>query len=888
MAVACPMNHGEHKEIFLNDYTPPTHNVKSVHLTFELDANQTKVKNQVVMQANHNESNIEFHGEKQKLISIFLNNQLVNESDYSFANGKLIIQNTPTNSQFNLEINTEVDPQNNTSLEGLYMSSGMFCTQNEPHGFRRITCFFDRPDVMTKYTTTIIANKEKFPILLSNGNCVEIKNITEGDGKLHSATWVDPFKKPSYLFALVAGDLGFIEDTFVTLSGKKVDLKIFTDKGKESMCNFAMQALKKSMKWDEENFGLEYDLDIFNIVAVADFNFGAMENKSLNIFNSRLVLADKKTTTDDLFEDIEAVIGHEYFHNYTGNRITCRDWFQITLKEGLTVYRDERFTQDMTDKDVKRIKDASMMRSYQFPEDAGPMSHPIQPKSYIEVNNFYTATVYNKGAEVIRMFATLIGEKCFRKGFDKYFELYDGQAVTVNEFRNAMQLASPINLDQMQTWYDQNRTPELNYNYTIDKNEKTLTITFEQSCPMIGKDLAKKPFLIPIRFALITNNGTELDLKTNSHQDLDEVDTVSEKVLQLTESKQTFIFENITEEVKPSVLRGFSAPVKITHVLSNEDLTFFVANETDPFNRWDAHQKLLTKLINRGIANVQNDKPAQVPQDYFSAFENILEANIPPAMKALLLTIPSEGDFTNEQKVADHLATHKARKQFIKIIAEEFKGKLLIIYDELSKETSTDPKIIMGNRKFRNRVLSYLVSLEDERIDQLCYLQMKNAVNMSNEQPAFVLLCQSNSHLAKQAIQDFRIKWAGNDLVITTWFSAQAGKVNQNTIEHIKQLMNDSEFNIKNPNKVRALLGAFTRNGVVFHSANGYKFLIDQIIELNMINPNIAAGLTRAFTRIKNVNNVLKQIAKNELQRLLGSKGLSPDVYEIAKNCFEF
>lgn len=840
----------KHKTKYLTEYRKPDYTITSVHLTFSLEDEKTLVSSRMEIASTEAEmAPLVLDGENLELVSVRLNGKDVR---YVEEEGSLRIENPPAS--FTLEIENYINPQANTTLEGLYKSGSIFCTQNEPEGFRRITYFLDRPDVMARYTTKIIADKKLYPHLLSNGNLISSGDVAKGK---HFAEWEDPFPKPSYLFALVAGDLGFIEDSFTTRSGRNVVLRIFSEKGNESKCRHAMDSLKKSMKWDEDVFGLEYDLDIFMIVAVNSFNMGAMENKGLNIFNTSCILADVQSATDENYLRVEGVVAHEYFHNWTGDRVTCRDWFQLTLKEGLTVFRDQEFSSDVNVRGIKRIEDVSALRTLQFPEDEGPLSHPIQPASYIEMNNFYTSTVYKKGAEVIRMIHTLIGPQAFRKGMDTYFKLYDGQAVTTEDFVHAMEVGSGRDFRQFRRWYSQNKTPVVSVKYSYDAGKRTFTIHTEQ---LHLKERGQNPFHFPFAVALFGSDGTE----------------VEKRMLEVTEEKQSFAFTNIHEQPVVSLNRSFSAPVIVKAPLTRNDYTFLMTYDTDEFNRWDSGQELASQLI---IEQVEKGS-LELDSNYVAAFGHVIKnRTLHPSVKAYALALPSESQLAFQQDTIDFDGIHRVREGFIRHLAEVYKKELTQLYNELSewKEYSIDP-LSMGKRRLKNGVLFYLASLGERG---LVKEQFDKASNMTDRFAALVLLSHVEGKERKEAFAQFYDEWKDDLLTINKWFAAIAASKRPSVLAEVKQAMKDPVFDMTVPNMVRALIGTFADNHVHFHTANGYAFMADQVIALDMINPLMASRMGSLFQAYRKLDSKRKPLMKAQLERVLAQKGLSDNTFEV-------
>lgn len=855
----------------IEDYRALPFQLEAIDLTFELDEEKTlviaKSEFKAAAEAANGGEPLVLNGVDLNLIDIKVNNA---PPAYTIDGDTLVIPSVPE--VFTLEVVTEISPKENTALEGLYVSGDILCTQNEPEGFRHITYFLDRSDVMTKYTTTLIADKKRYPTLLSNGNPID-----SGDGPngTHWVKWHDPFLKPCYLFALVAGDLGMISDTFTTKSGRKIDLRIYCDHGQEGKCHHAMRSLKKSMKWDEEVFGLEYDLDIFMIVAVDSFNFGAMENKGLNIFNSSCALADERTATDDNFIRVEGVIAHEYFHNWTGNRVTCRDWFQLTLKEGLTVFRDQEFTADMNSRPVKRIEDVDILRRFQFAEDAGPTSHPIKPKSYLQINNFYTSTIYNKGAEVIRMIHTLIGHEAFCRGITTYFSLFDGQAVTTEDFLHAMEQASGYDLSKFSRWYHQSGTPHIVASYDYDPAAKTFSLTLEQKLSSTADQKEKKPLTCPIAFGLIGEEGSPLPLKIQGNGE----SAAMTKVLVLEEEKQSFLFEEIPTKPVPSFNRQFSAPVTFSAPYSANDLTFLMAHDTDSFNRWDAGQELMTNLLLDNLGN----SDVHLDDNILGAYEALLkDSSLDPAFKAMAIALPGETIVGQRMEEIDFEGIHIARESVLTKLSSTFYDLFLTLYRENSSDEpySLDP-ISMGKRALKNRCLAYLVQSERPEALALAHEQFKNATNMTDEFAALSVIANSTSSERKLCLDAFYSKWKEEHLVVCKWLAVQAASKLPNVLEAIKQLMSSNAYDDKVPNLVRSLLGSYIQNHVQFHSAEGYTFLAEQIAHLDSINPHIAAMLCGAFKKYPKVGKARQQMILPHVEKLLAIPTLSNNSYEI-------
>ncbi|MGR0481369.1 MAG: aminopeptidase N [Candidatus Electronema sp. V4] len=865
----------QHSAIYLKDYRPYPFTVASVHLRVELDPAQTKVMAHSRFRRNPATENpqaaLELNGEHLELVSVSLDGCALAAEEYSFTEGKLRIAAVPE--EFELEIVTQIAPERNTALEGLYLSSGNYCTQCEAEGFRRTTCWPDRPDVMAVFTVTVIGPQESCPVLLSNGNLIEQGQLENGR---HFATWYDPFPKPSYLFALVAGQLVRIEDTFTTMSGREVALHIYVEERNRDKCAHAMQSLKKAMRWDEEIFGREYDLDTYMIVAVDDFNMGAMENKGLNIFNSKYVLAQPETATDSDYEGIEAVIAHEYFHNWTGNRITCRDWFQLSLKEGLTVFRDQEFSADMGSRAVQRIQDANGIRNFQFREDSGPTAHPVRPASYVEINNFYTSTVYDKGAEVIRMLHTLLGAAGFRKGMDLYFTRHDGQAVTCEDFVQAMQDANGFDLNQFQRWYNQAGTPLLRFSGEYDQAAQEFILTLRQSCPATPGQAEKLPFFMPVKVGLLDKNtGAEL----------------RDEVLLLDQESKEFRFSGLTEKPVVSFNRNFSAPVKVESDLQDEELAFLMAHDRDPFNRWDAGQQLGLRCLLRGIAEQQQGRAAVLPELFQQSFAALLaDAESDPAFLALALVLPAEGWISQQMAVIDPEAVFIVRQGFRSQLRQRHQAALLARYQQLSSAApyccySGDEA---GRRSLRNCCLAYLSAAAPGEVVaadllDLAVNQYRQADNMTDAAAALAVVVNADRAAGDALLAEFYAKWQHDPLVVDKWLILQATCSLPGTLARVKELLLHPAFSMKNPNKVRSLIGAFGSNLRQFHAADGsgYAFLADCVIELDPANPQVAARMLTPLTQWKRYDAGRQQLMRAALERIAALPGLSRDVSEV-------
>ncbi len=855
------------------DYKSADFSIPEIFLTFSLHDTATMVTTEMKVLRHEKNGNtpLVLDGEKMILLAVEIDGRDLHEDEYTVDDKNLTITDVPD--EFILKILTEINPSENKALEGLYKSGNIFCTQNEPEGFRRITYFLDRPDNMVRFRTKIIASQKTCPVLLSNGNPVDTATLEDGR---HWVVWEDPFPKPCYLFALVAGDLGMIRDSFTTMSGRNIDLRIYCDPGNEDRCHHAMESLKKSMKWDEERFGLEYDLDIYMIVAVDTFNMGAMENKGLNIFNSQYVLADPDTATDTNYLGIEAVIGHEYFHNWTGNRVTCRDWFQITLKEGLTVFRDQEFTADIQSRPVKRINDVKDLKTMQFPEDAGPNSHPIRPDSYIEMNNFYTLTVYEKGAEVIRMIHTIIGEEKFQAGMKEYFKRHDGSAVTCDDFVAAMESASGEDFSQFMLWYSQAGTPMVTVAGSYDSGSKRYTVKLTQEIPETAADTGREALHIPFAIGLLDKSGNEL---------LAEGGGSATKLLHLKKKEEEFVFENIAEEPVLSLNRNFSSPVKVNSDLSIEDSLFLFGNDSDPVNRWHAGQEVAGNFISGCIDDIQEKGSCSFDDSIAQVYGKIIaDDSIDCSFKSLVLALPGESLLGQGYDIIDFDAIHEARG-FMKgnlgeILFDDFE-KLYHSLDQKGKYKLTVEA--MGERELRLRALDYLVASGSEKALDLAKNHFNEATNMTDRMGALVLLTHREEKPDAEALDAFYDQWKDNQLVMTKWFAVQASAPQRDVLERIKDLEKNPVFDIKVPNLVRSLIGAFGGNQVRFHDADGagYRYFADKVIEIDGFNPQIASRMATAFKLYGKLDEKRKPLMKIELERIVGSKDLSKNTMEI-------
>ena len=877
-----PMKDPRPQPIYRKDYRPPAYLVDDVQLRFSLDETATIVEARLSMRRNpavEGAPALTLDGEDLTLQSIAIDGEPVAEDAYTYAERTLTVPQVPA--KFELTTRVQIDPTANTELSGLYKSGDTLCTQCEAEGFRRITFFPDRPDVMAKYTTTIVADPARFPVLLSNGNRTD-EGTTE-NGK-RWVTWVDPHPKPSYLFALVAADLHCHPGTFTTMSGRQVKLEIWVEPRNADACEHALRSLQKAMKWDEDNFGREYDLDVYMIVAVSHFNFAAMENKGLNIFNAKYVLARPETATDDDYEDIEGVIAHEYFHNWTGNRVTCRDWFQLTLKEGLTVFRDEQFTADMTSAPVKRISDVRVLRTSQFAEDRGPNAHPIRPESYIEMNNFYTVTVYNKGAEVIRMIHTLLGREGFRRGMDEYFRRHDGRAVTCDDFREAMAAGSGVDLQQFAGWYRQVGTPVVTAATDWDADAGTLTLTLQQRPGERGDDAAP-PLHIPVAVGLVGPDGQDA---TPDPDDADVQVRGTTALVQLRQAEQTVTFRGLTQRPVVSVLRNFSAPVKVQMPRPREELAFLSAHDADPFNRWDATQRLASEVI---LQRVYDEPGGAVDEGLVAALGHILaDDELDGSLKSLMLTLPDERVLAQARSPIDVDGLHEVRERVRTAFADAHADALRATYDRLAPSGGyrADREAIAA-RRLRHTCLAYLARRSETsakaEATTLARTLFDDADNMTDRQAALVRLVEAGGEARQAALDDFYARYESDPLVIDKWFSVQALSSAHDTLQQVRALTAHPDFSLTNPNRARSLLGVFSvRNQVRFHAADGagYALLADKILELDAINPQVGARLIGALGHWRHFDQGRQDAMKAQLSRIMGAPKLSRDVYELA------
>ncbi len=867
------MREAQPATIHLSEYQPPDYLIDTTELYVNLHDDYAEVSSKLALRRNPgvagSSTDLVLNGVDLELVSLRLDGVELNADRYQLDEEELRILAVPA--AFILECVSRCNPRSNKSMEGLYQSRSMFCTQCEAQGFRKITWYPDRPDVLSRFITHIEADQAKYPVLLSNGNLFDRESLAGGR---HRASWEDPFPKPCYLFALVAGDLSYQQDQFTTRSGRAVDLRIYVEAKDLDKCDHAMLSLKKAMRWDEEVYGREYDLDIYMIVAVDDFNMGAMENKGLNIFNTSCVLANPSITTDAGFQRIEAIIAHEYFHNWSGNRVTCRDWFQLSLKEGFTVFRDSRFSADMNSPTVKRVENVKLLRTAQFAEDAGPTAHPIQPQSYMEISNFYTLTVYEKGAEVVRMLHTLLGEEGFRKGSDLYFERHDGQAVTCEDFVAAMAEASGRDLSQFKRWYRQVGTPHVTVRDSYDAAKQIYSLTFEQSCP------GSEPLHIPVAIALLPASDAVTDAGLEQH----------EGVLELTARSQSFSFANVISRPVPSLLRGFSAPVKLDYGYRDDQLLSLMQNDSDGFNRWDAGQLLATRVLQKLIVDYRNGSPLQLDDTLSGAYARLLgDSELDPAMVALMLQLPSEAYISEEADIIHVEAIHAAREFAQRQIAASLQGQLLEVYlaNICEQPYRADPRQT-AQRSLKNQCLAYLAATGTKPAIELCHNQYDNADNMTDTLAALVCLLQIDNggahQLSEQLLEDFYQRWSHESLAVNQWFQIQATATRPGGLQRVQRLLQHSAYDATNPNKVRSLVAAFcSGNPVNFHQpdGSGYRFLVDQVSAIDRYNPQLAARLLVPLTRWKKYPTGNADAMRGALEQLSKGQSLSRDVYEI-------
>ncbi len=886
----------------LADYRPPAFLIDEVILHFDLGATETWVEATLNLRRNplarrgaggpaaaataDHVGPLRLDGEDLELAWLRLDGRPLGPEEYALDGTGLTLFRVPEHCR--LESRVRIRPADNTRLEGLYLSKGMLCTQCEAEGFRRITYFLDRPDVMARYTVTLEADKRLYPVLLANGNPAGAEDLPNGR---HRAVWVDPFPKPCYLFALVAGDLSRVANRFRTASGREVALNIWVEPENLGKCGHAMTALKNAMGWDEDRYGREYDLEVYNIVAVSHFNMGAMENKGLNIFNAKAVLASPATATDLDFQWVEGVIAHEYFHNWSGNRVTCRDWFQLSLKEGFTVFRDQEFSADRGSRGVKRIADVRMLRARQFPEDAGPLAHPVRPDSYIEINNFYTATVYEKGAELVRMLATLLGPELFRRATDLYFTRHDGEAVTTDDFLACMEAASGRDLGQFRRWYTQAGTPELTLTGHYDPATQAYELRVRQHTPPTPGQPHKEPMHLPLALGLLDRQGRDLPLRLAGETGPVKAGT---RVLELREAEQVFRFVDLPEAPLPSLLRGFSAPVKVHFDYRDEELMFLMAHDSDGFNRWEAAQTLAQRLLLGAVATGAKDvivgEGGSVEKSgvagFIAAFRRALtDQRAEPALLAEILTLPSETYLADQMAVVDVEGIHRAREGLIADIATALRGDLLASYERLRDPGSYQPTpAAIGRRSLRNLCLAYLAAAGDAKVLTLCQTQFAAGHNLTDQLTALRLLVDAGGTTGEEALTAFHDRWAGDELVLDKWFAIQAGAKAPETLARVRRLLDHPAYDLTNPNRVRSLVMSFTQNQVRFHAADGagYAFLGEQVRVIDPLNPHLAARLLQALVRWRRFDVGRQALMRAELERVLALPGLSKDSYEVA------
>ncbi|HEZ4381347.1 TPA: aminopeptidase N [Neisseria meningitidis] len=855
---------------YLKDYQTPAYRILETDLHFDIAEPQTVVKSRLTVEPQRVGEPLVLDG-SAKLLSVKINGAA---ADYMLEGETLTIADVPSE-RFTVEVETEILPAENKSLMGLYASAGNLFTQCEPEGFRKITFYIDRPDVMSKFTTTIVADKKRYPVLLSNGNKIDGGEYSDGR---HWVKWEDPFAKPSYLFALVAGDLAVTEDYFTTMSGRNVKIEFYTTEADKPKVGFAVESLKNAMKWDETRFGLEYDLDIFMVVAVGDFNMGAMENKGLNIFNTKFVLADSRTATDTDFEGIESVVGHEYFHNWTGNRVTCRDWFQLSLKEGLTVFRDQEFSGDRASRAVRRIENIRLLRQHQFPEDAGPTAHPVRPASYEEMNNFYTMTVYEKGAEVVRMYHTLLGEEGFQKGMKLYFQRHDGQAVTCDDFRAAMADANGINLDQFALWYSQAGTPVLEAEGRLKNNSFELTI--KQTVPPTPDMADKQPMMIPVKIGLLNRNGEAAAFDYQGKR-------ATEAVLLLTEAEQIFLLEGVTEAVVPSLLRGFSAPVHLNYPYSDDDLLLLLAHDSDAFTRWEAAQTLYRRAVAANLAALSDGIGLPKHEKLLAAVEKVISDDLlDNAFKALLLGVPSEAELWDGAENIDPLRYHQAREALLDILAVRFLPKWHELNRQAAKQENQSYEYspeAAGWRTLRNVCRAFVLRADPAHIETVAEKYAEMAQNMTHEWGILSAVNGNESDTRNRLLAQFADKFSDDALVMDKYFALVGSSRRSDTLQQVQTALQHPKFSLENPNKARSLIGSFSRNVSHFHAedGSGYRFIADKVIEIDRFNPQVAARLVQAFNLCNKLEPHRKNLVKQALQRIRAQEGLSKDVGEI-------
>jgi aminopeptidase N len=865
------------------DYRPPAFVVDELALEFDLDPDATTVTATFGFRRNPSAAAIDrraalvLDGEHQQHVRIALDGNAVGENRLVVAPSTITLRDAPDAGT--LSVRSVIAPSRNVALEGLYVSSGVFCTQCEPEGFRRITCFPDRPDVLARYDVTLRADRARYPRLLSNGNLVAAGPL---DGGRHFARWRDPFPKPTYLFALVAGDLAVLDDAFVTASGRRVALRIYATRANVDRCRHAMDSLKRAMRWDEERYGREYDLDTFMIFCADDFNLGAMENKGLNIFNSRLLLADPATATDDDFSAVEAVIAHEYFHNWTGNRVTCRDWFQLSLKEGLTVFRDQEFSSDQGSRAVERIAAVEYLRREQFAEDAGPMAHPVRPEEYEEINNFYTATVYEKGAELIRMQHALLGSARFRDGMDLYFERHDGQAVTCDEFVQSMQDASGVDLAQFRNWYSQAGTPIVTVRGSYDAPARTYTLDVEQAMPSATGSRRRPPLHVPLAIGLLGPDGRDLPLRLAGEPP----SAATTRILELTSNAQRFEFVDVGAAPVPSLLRGFSAPVRVVCDYDDESLALLASHDSDAVNRWDAAQRLYINAILSLARAHRAGAPLALPPMQPRVVRRVLADDASDgSLRARALAPPNAAYVASLEPVIDPDGIVAAVTYIERTLAASLHDDFVAAYRHVRPRAAYAWEPLQaGQRSLANRCLRYLGALDDDFGHALVAEQFDTGDNMTDSIGALAALRDSRSRVRDVLFARFETKWRDEPLVLDKWFEMQAQSARDDTLDNVRSLLAHPRFNARNPNRVRALVGAFTlRNFSRFNAADGagYAFAAEQVRTLDPINPQLAAAIAGAFNLWRRFDEPRRAQMQQGLQRIARTRGLSPDVAEV-------
>ncbi len=872
--------------IYLKDYQAPQFFIDDIELKVDLYDDHALVTSQLIMRRNRhgkeNSGDLFLHGENLELQSIALEGKALPKEAYIVSEHGLTVKGLPDN--FQLQIVCKTYPHKNTALSGLYCSRGTFCTQCEAQGFRRITYYLDQPDVLARFVTTITADKKRYPTLLSNGNLIDSGDLPNDR---HFATWQDPFKKPSYLFALVAGDFDLLAGDFKTQSGRMIDLRVYVEKGYGDQAGHALYSLQEAMRWDETAYGREYDLDTYMIVAISDFNMGAMENKGLNIFNTKYILAKPETATDQDYIHILSVVGHEYFHNWSGNRVTCRDWFQLSLKEGLTIFRDQSFSEDVLSHAVMRIHSVNDLRETQFPEDAGPLAHPVRPESYIEINNFYTSTVYNKGAEVLRMLRTILGPVLFRKGMDLYFARHDGQAVTIEDYVKTMEDVSGIDLTQFRLWYAQSGTPCVMVDEVYDAAAKTYTLSFDQACPPTPNQDIKAPFHVPVRMGLLdAETGEPLPLQ------IGEEDFGLETVLHFTKTHKTYTFKNVAKQPIPSLFRDFSAPVKWQFNYKDSALEFLFKHDQDPFNRWEAGQQYAVRQLLRLVGAYQQKQALVFPEEWATMMRYALEhADQDALFLSELLMIPSEKYVAEQMDVIDVDAIHAAREFVLSELSARLEPLWLSVYKSNQDNSAYEfTMLAVGKRQLKNRALAYLLQLPQHA--ELGWKQFEAALktNMTDTQAALVGLAIHENPYRAKALEAFYNAWQHDALVVDKWLSIQAVATIPNELAEMQRLVKHPAFDLKNPNKVYSLIGAFgQRNAITFHAqdGSGYVFLREILAQLDKINPQVAARMVKPLTSLKRYDKERQSLMRQQLEVLRRDQKLSKDLYELVTKSLE-